>query len=41
MSLVTAMMGWVEAGIEVVDGMQSVQSHGVGRMSGDSGALPE
>ena len=36
-----AMVVWAEAGMEVVDGMHAGQSQGVGRMSGDAGALPE
>ena len=39
---VMAMLGWVEAGMEVVDGMHVGQSRGeVGRLSGDAGAFPE
>ena len=34
-------MGWVWAGMEVMDGMHAGESHGVGCMSGDAGALPE
>ena len=36
-----AMAGWVGAGMEVVDGMHSGQCQGVGRISGEAGALPE
>ena len=40
--LVTAMVGWVGAGMEVVDGMHAGQSRwGGGRLSEDAGALPE
>ena len=35
-----AMVGWVGAGMEVVDGMHAAQSQGVGRKSGDVGAHP-
>ena len=41
MCVVMALMGWVGAGIEVVDGMPAEQSQGIGRMSGDAGELPE
>ena len=34
-------VGWVWAGMQMVDGMLAGQSRGVGRMSGDAGALPE
>ena len=37
-----AMVGWVGAGMEVVDGMHAGQSQGgVGHIAGDDGALPE
>ena len=35
-----AMMGLVEAGMEVVDGIHAGQSQGFGHMSGDARALP-
>ena len=36
-----AMAGMVVAGMEVVERMHAGQSRGLGRMSGDAGALPE
>ena len=36
-----AMVRWVRAGTEVVDGMHAEQSQGDGRMLEDAGALPE
>ena len=36
-----AMVGWVGAGIEVVDCIHAGQRQGIVRMSGDAGALPE
>ena len=36
-----AMVGWVGAGMEVVDGLHAGQSQGVGVMSRDAGASPE
>ena len=35
------MVGWLWAGVVVVDGMHAGQNQGVGRMSGDTGSLPE
>ena len=35
-----AMVGWVGAGMEVVDDMHAGGNWGVGCMSGDVGALP-
>ena len=35
-----AMVGWMGAGMELVLGRHAVQSHAVGRMSGDAGAIP-
>ena len=34
-----AMIGWVEAGIEVVDDMHAGQSQGVGRMTVDARSI--
>ena len=39
--VVMAMVGWIEAGMELVLGMHAGQSQVVGRMSGDAGAFPE
>ena len=39
--VVMAMVGWMVAWIELVLGRYAVQSHVVGRMSGDAGAFPE
>ena len=39
--VVMAMVGWVGAGIKVVDGMHAELSKVVGRISRDAGALPE
>ena len=36
-----AIVGWVGAGMEVVDGMRAAKAKGVGRMSGADGAHPE
>ena len=35
--VVTATVGWVGSGMEVVDGIHVGQRQGVGRMLGDSG----
>ena len=39
--LVMAIVGWVRARMEVVDGRHAGQGRGVGRMPGDAVALPE
>ena len=36
-----AVVGWVGAGMEVVDGKHARQNQRVGRMSGDAGALTD
>ena len=36
-----AMVGWVGAGMEVVDGMHAGQNQGLGCMFGDARAFPE
>ena len=38
--VVMAMVDWMGAGMELVLGKHAVQSHVVGRMSGDAGAFP-
>ena len=35
------LVGWVGAGIVVVDGVHAQHSQGVGQVSGDAGELPE
>ena len=39
--VVMAMVGWMGAGMELVLDKHAGQSHVVGRMSGDAGALTE